>query len=308
MGSPTSPIGLFGGAALASALSRSPTRSGVAMALGCCALLGVASASAQDVAAPSADSASTDHAVRYHSTVDPLVAGGLLTGFVVSEFALKAVLSPLKCRWCEPPAFDRAVRDALLWDNQQTADTLSYVTAGAEPVFAIGAVTLFGRPGERWQNAVIVAESVGAVGLFTNVVKFGVGRQRPAVHFQSSRASDIPADDANLSFFSGHSSLAFACAVSAGTVASQRGYAEAPWIWGIGLAGAAATGWLRIGADAHYATDVLTGALVGSAGGVLVPLLLHPRLHQAQQAPAAATLAMAAPTPGGGVLGLSGVW
>ena len=176
---------------------------------------------------------------------------------------------------------------------------------GAEPVLALGAVNLFGRPGERWENTVIVAESVGAVGLFTNAVKFSVGRQRPAIHYHTQLAADIPANDANVSFFSGHTSLAFACAVSAGTLSSQRRYPEAPWVWGIGLAGATATGLLRIGADAHYATDVLTGALVGSAGGLLVPLLLHPRLRAGSPNQ---TMALAAPSTTGGLVGFSGVW
>jgi hypothetical protein len=38
---------------------------------------------------------------------------------------------------------------------------------------------------------------------------------------------------------------------------------------------AAATGYLRIAADSHYFSDVLVGAAVGTAVGLLVPHLLH---------------------------------
>jgi membrane-associated phospholipid phosphatase len=53
----------------------------------------------------------------------------------------------------------------------------------------------------------------------------------------------------------------------------MRGYESAPWILGLGLAGAATTGYLRVAADAHWATDVLAGAAFGAAVGVAVPLL-----------------------------------
>ena len=39
----------------------------------------------------------------------------------------------------------------------------------------------------------------------------------------------------------------------------------------------AAPGYLRIAADKHYLSDVLTGALVGSAFGVAMPYFLHRR-------------------------------
>ncbi|MDB4987793.1 MAG: hypothetical protein JWN04_2971, partial [Myxococcaceae bacterium] len=52
----------------------------------------------------------------------------------------------------------------------------------------------------------------------------------------------------------------------------------APLIWALGVPLAALTGYLRLAADKHYFTDVLTGALVGSAVGFLVPWL-HTHVH-----------------------------
>jgi len=87
--------------------------------------------------------------------------------------------------------------------------------------------------------------------------------------------------DANLSFPSGHTALGFSLATAAGTVATLRGYRHAPYVWGAGMAVAAFTGYLRLAADKHYASDVLVGALVGSLVGWAVPYLLHrrPRRH-----------------------------
>src|SRR5262249_18375089 len=84
-----------------------------------------------------------------------------------------------------------------------------------------------------------------------------------------------PKPDDNLSFYSGHTSLAFSLAVGSGTIASMRGYPLAPVVWATGLPVALLTGYLRIGADRHYLTDVLAGALLGSAVGFVGPFVFH---------------------------------
>ncbi len=81
---------------------------------------------------------------------------------------------------------------------------------------------------------------------------------------------------------------------AAGTVSTLRGYPSAPWVWGGGAALAAGAGWLRMAGDAHWLTDVLVGAAVGTAVGVAVPRLLHPR----EAAPAAGQPAGSAPVVG----------
>ena len=102
----------------------------------------------------------------------------------------------------------------------------------------------------------------------------------PFVHFlprapNAIRAlTDSPSDD-NTSFFSGHTTLGFALATSAGTVTTLRGYRLAPLVWGAGLTMATTIGYLRIASDKHYFSDVMTAAVVGSVIGVGVPLLFH---------------------------------
>jgi membrane-associated phospholipid phosphatase len=51
---------------------------------------------------------------------------------------------------------------------------------------------------------------------------------------------------------------------------------------------AALTGYLRIAADKHYFTDVLVGAIVGSAIGVAVPYFAHRPSTDAPDGPPAA--------------------
>jgi membrane-associated phospholipid phosphatase len=46
-------------------------------------------------------------------------------------------------------------------------------------------------------------------------------------------------------------------------------------VWTSGFLTAAAVGYLRIAADKHYFSDVMLGAIVGTALGAGLPLLFH---------------------------------
>ena len=72
-------------------------------------------------------------------------------------------------------------------------------------------------------------------------------------------------------------------------------------MWAAGLTLATTGAYLRIAADRHYATDVLAGAIVGSAVGFGVPYFAH------RPNPANARIAVAH-VPGGATLVLSGIW
>lgn len=216
--------------------------------------------------------APTDRSREIHGA---LLAGGGAT-YLIVEFALKRHLAPEQCRLCDPPRFDEGSRDLLVWEHKRAANALSTVVgyAGA-PAFAIGMLISSGDDDHRrWvDDAIPVLEASVAVGLFHHLVKFTVGRQRPFVHHApAGRAYDT---DDNASLFSGHTGLAFACAVSAGVIAHERGYSSEPAIWAGGLTIAALTGYLRIAADKHWTTDVLLGGVVGTGFGLLFPLVVH---------------------------------
>jgi membrane-associated phospholipid phosphatase len=201
-------------------------------------------------------------------------AGGLV--WILSETVFKPSLAPASCRWCDPLPFDRTVRDSLVWRHHaEAADTLSnlgaFVLMPAIPIAVIVAEGVDAR--DAIDDGLAVAESGVATALLDQVVKFTVGRGRPLVYFGlPDRVHDI---DDDVSFYSGHTSLAFALATSAGTVASRRHLRAAPWVWGMGLGAAATTGYLRIAADKHYTSDVLIGAIMGTAAGSLIPRLFH---------------------------------
>jgi len=208
---------------------------------------------------------------------------GLTLGFgsawILSE-AFKGELAPEACRWCEPNGFDTAARDALRLDDTAAADATSYVVGFALlPALVLGLNAASARDeGHAVQGAedlLLVAEAVALSASLNQLTKFLVGRERPFVHALEPGWKDRTRDpaDNNLSFFSGHTTLAFAVAVSGATVATLRGYDTAPYLWAIGGALAILTGGLRIAADRHYLSDVLVGAAVGSLVGWAVPWL-----------------------------------
>jgi len=115
-------------------------------------------------------------------------------------------------------------------------------------------------------------------------------------------------DDANLSFYSGHTNFTFALAAAAATVGRLRGYRWAPAALLVGGLVAATTGYLRIAADQHYLTDVLTGAAVGTTIGVAVPYLHRPCPGHGEGRPATVALAPASFAGGGRGVGLVALW
>jgi membrane-associated phospholipid phosphatase len=180
-------------------------------------------------------------------------------------------LAPGACRWCGANGLDTSVRDALLWSDPGRAAALSNVTAYVlAPIAALG-LPLFDDAPHLADDAIPVLEAVVAGQLVTQVVKLSVGRQRPYAHFATGAFASSSED--NLSFSSGHTSIAFAFAVGAGTVAHARHARLEPVIWASGLAIAATTAYLRIAADKHWLTDTLGGAAIGSAAGYIVPRL-----------------------------------
>jgi membrane-associated phospholipid phosphatase len=229
--------------------------------------------------------------LRHDWWVDGSVTGVAGLAYLLSEGPFKDRLAPATCRWCDRladgtdalngfDAWGRGVR----WSTEgiPTARRLSDVTGiVAAPLLMLGLDAWVahrnGALAEVPVDYLIIIESAAVAAVFTQVVKFLVARQRPYAHALSPGELDPLDTDSNVSFFSGHTQLAFTLAVATGTVAELRGY-EGRWlIWAVGLPLAALTGYLRMGADKHYLSDVLTGAAVGSALGFLIPTVFHGR-------------------------------
>jgi membrane-associated phospholipid phosphatase len=242
---------------------------------------------------------------------------GITAGAFATWLTLELLTPSLveDCNWCDRDeagndvlnGFDAGARDALRWDDTKSADTWSNVFSFMlAPAMGIGVGALVtmhdGRLDELPEGLLIVGESAMLAMALNNLVKIVAARERPDVHARSpaEREANQQASD-NVSFYSGHTTLAFALATSAGTIASMRGYRLAWVMWASGLVLASVGGYLRIAADRHYATDVLTGALIGSAVGFSVPYFFHRGRDAGWQL-------VAAPAARGGLLSVSGTF
>jgi membrane-associated phospholipid phosphatase len=247
--------------------------------------------------APAAPARAEREPLRHDLTLD-LTLTLSAAAFWGGTEVLKPHLAPAACRLCGTNALDAWARQRLLWSGPERARTISDVLAfGALPAGVLAHSLLAARAGgdplrEGMVDVLVIAEAATLAGALGQVVKLAAGRQRPFVHYGNwLEANRQPDPDDNLSFWSGHSSLAFSLAVGAGTVSSLRGDRSAPWVWGVGLTAATATAWLRVAGDKHYLTDVLTGAAVGALAGWALPTWLHRREGQAP-VPGAARVAV----------------
>lgn len=165
---------------------------------------------------------------------------------------------------------DLSVRENYSHSAAVTSD-ISLSLALANPIAAqlglgVGAHSL---------NAGLVYGQTLALNLALNsVTKVLVERPRPSTYRLRS-AGIAPALEWYVSFYSGHASTAFAAAMSGSYLfAENTGDREARYLlWGAELGLAAATATLRVRAGKHYYSDVVVGALVGTAVGIGVPLI-----------------------------------
>lgn len=234
------------------------------------------------------------YALRFDWKRDGALTAGAAALLLGSETLLKDRLAPTNCRWCERDAQGKSTLNAVdRWgsrlagdaeDQAQASRWSNVVAVGLLPAGVFGAGYLVGKssgsPGSVLaQDLLMVTQAVVLSSSANQVVKFAAGRSRPFVHgmpTSQQALTDSPADN-HMSFYSGHTSAAFALVTSVGTVAHLRGYRNTGWIWAVGLPLAASVPVLRMAAGKHYLSDVATGALLGSAFGIAVPLLLHPR-------------------------------
>jgi membrane-associated phospholipid phosphatase len=228
----------------------------------------------------------------YDTRVDAAVSATGLLWFVTAEL-LKADLVPEKCRWCYRRAngasalnfIDRSVRSHLKWNDPDLAGGISSVLAYAfMPLASVGLPAGAAAYDHQLHYApvdtLLIAEATILAADLNQLVKFIFVRERPYVHYLPHLPDGIQGlgdspSDGNLSFYSGHTNLAFAMAASSGTIAYLRNYRLAPLVLGTQLAAAVTVGYLRIAADRHYLSDVMVGAVLGGLIGALVPFFFH---------------------------------
>lgn len=215
--------------------------------------------------------------------VDAWRAAGTTVGALVLSEVLAAEWETTDCRICGAGSLDEHAREALRWSHPEDAQDASDVIAKIAIPALAGADALRSTRGwgDAGRDVLVVAEAFSLTGLTTAIAKGGFARLRPGLPNEPGQASG-----AYHSLWSSHTSLAFSVAVAQAMQDTLRGDPAAPWAWAIGLSLASAVGYLRVAGDAHWLTDVLAGAAVGSAFGVGVPLFERRLVGAVRIAPA----------------------
>ena len=205
---------------------------------------------------------------------DPYIIGtGTVVG--VTALVLDRSLQPLT-----PQEVSQLSRESVNWIDRSATYRYSVSASRASDVLysiALAApVSLFSQSAVRkdWQTvAMMYLETFGWVGATTELTKTSVQRLRPLVYNPDVPFDSKSSSESRKSFFSGHSSVAFASAVFISTVYGDYNPDSKwkPYIWAGSLVTAGIVGFLRYEAGAHYPTDILTGAAVGSAIGYAIP-------------------------------------
>lgn len=209
-------------------------------------------------------------------TVDlPIIA---LTGSVyLATEVIKHQLPWDGCYGCDPSRLgplDRRVLDNYVRGAAPASDAFLYSSL-VIPIAADLGDVLGHRTGIRgWGKDVAVLVETATVNAALNTaVKFAVGRPRPFSYGLDGSGRDPTAGDARLSFYSGHTSTTFAMATAYGYLFMAR-HPRSKWVapvWILGYAFAGTTGVLRVAAGKHFWSDVIVGAIAGTAVGVAIP-------------------------------------
>ena len=159
-------------------------------------------------------------------------------------------------------------RDDFATFIQRFGQEYSWAVMGAFAVAGWG----FGDSTSRRVVVDAVSASLIATGIITTSLKYSVGRYRPDETAATWYAQPF---SGHISFPSGHTTQAFALA------AVISGHYSQPWVRVTSFAIAGCVGLARIQLNKHYASDVVLGALVGTAvGGTIVTLNEHRRKEQ----------------------------
>lgn len=157
--------------------------------------------------------------------------------------------------------FDARIRDQVQAHRTAGEDRFMqhWQNLGSDYSFVIlGGFEAWGEIGGnvRAKNVAMdgVAATIIASGLITTSLKIVIGRERPG---DATRVFQFKSFAKNNSFPSGHATQAFAIA----TVIAE--HYPTWWVEGLAYGSAALVGYARVEQNAHYASDVVAGSLIG---------------------------------------------
>ncbi len=155
-------------------------------------------------------------------------------------------------------AFDRTIRHQVQAQRSAGEDRFMKRWQNIDTFVFLGGFEVWGELGGdvRAKNVAMdgLAASIIASGLITPALKYVVGRERPSTTAATFKFRPF---SGNYSFPSGHTTQAFAVAT-----AIAENY-PVWWVKGLAYGSAGLIGYARIEQNAHYASDVVAGSLIG---------------------------------------------
>jgi membrane-associated phospholipid phosphatase len=199
---------------------------------------------------------------------------------------------PDKGRWSGPILFDSGVRDLLVLNTpkkRESAKNLSDVLfywSIAHPAVVDNFIITWaarGAPDVAWEMFVINSQAYALTLTLNTVSKRLTSRERPwgdrCDNPEDDTTHDCDGQERYRSFYSGHAAVT---ATGAGLICAhhtQLQLYKEPLLDAAtcvtAVLGTAVTGAMRISSDNHWASDVITGHLMGYLSGYLLPTLLY---------------------------------
>jgi len=219
--------------------------------------------------------------------------------------------------------FDESVRNALRVDTLpnryifRDASDVGLSLMVSWPFVADALTTAWWYRGSRdtaQEMALIDLQTLAVTGAIQGLTNVLVSRERP--YGRNCGSEELPSDAIDCansvhyrSFFSGHSAFSFTGAALICIHHFKNDLLGAPWdalSCAGGYAVATTTATFRVVSDVHYASDILTGALMGTLVGYGVPLLHYSHHLGGSTGTMAGVQLHVVPSPGG--VGLLGVF
>lgn len=191
-----------------------------------------------------------------------------LTGLVGTRFLIR---SPVEPRWKGGVGPDDGIRSLVALSRRESRDTVARVS----DFVLLGTVVLSFqqsiRGADRWPRGLVALNGLLSSLFLNQLTKKVVARQRPlgrGCALDSDYSGACGTSQENVSFFSGHTSLAF---TAAGLICAQETN-----VWcATGLVAAGVVGYFRMASDRHYFSDVLVGVGAGILMGYVIPKSSH---------------------------------
>lgn len=217
-------------------------------------------------------------------------ADGFIVGIgVAMDIGLRLIKSKSRpTKSSEINGFDAIALNNLSLKAKRSSDIF---LRGVGPAGYVGGQFAYRDPR---RSIYLTLETMLITDVTNQLAKKIIQRRRPftyndkIIHGGNCSAYDRDHTNANLSFYSGHTSHVAAMVFFTNTMLwyYKPGYRDQGWAWIVSGALPAIVGYQRVRAGKHFPTDVMVGYLIGAAVGYLVP-----RLHENESVSASGNLA-----------------